>query len=145
MIRNMFQIILLIAFIPMFIFMYFMLVFSPFMAVSEIAAIINYEAPKDNVYFVLLFFISLIMYLSVRIQSFRKIYERYPVLWPLSQMIFISLVGLAFGMFFMNLWAENEVISKPVAIILTMISFVLARVFMSYWYEKYPISTKMFK
>ncbi|RAP74366.1 hypothetical protein [Paenibacillus montanisoli] len=144
MIKKIIQFILLVAFTPIFCIALLFLLISPIMAVSEIIAIIQHEAPKENVYFIFLIMISLTLYLSMRVSAFRKIYGKFPVLWPLSQMLFISLTGLAFGVFFMNLWAENEIISKPIAIIFMIVSLIVARLFMSYWYRKNPISTKMF-
>ncbi|MCM3584358.1 hypothetical protein M3182_01210 [Mesobacillus maritimus] len=145
MMKRLLSLIIIVFFLPWFLMMYLILIFSPLMAVSDIFAVINYEAPKDNLYFVMLFLISFTLWLSLRVPSFRKIYTRYPFLWPFSQMLFISLVGLAFGLFFMNLWAEDEILSKPFAILLAFISFFLVRAFMSYWFKKYPISIKMFK
>ncbi|WLR43405.1 hypothetical protein LC087_04290 [Bacillus carboniphilus] len=141
----MFRMILFVPFLLLYILFFLVLLFSPFMSLADIIAVIEHEAPKENYYFALLFVISLILYLSMRVSLFRKIYLKMPVLWPLSQMVFIMLVGLSFGLFFMNLWAENAIISKTIAISLTVISILLVRVFMSYWYKKYPISVKMFK
>lgn len=132
-------------FIPFYLLILLLLLFGPLMSFSEILAVIKYEVPKDNIYLTILFLISFTLYISVRIRLFRKIYEKIPVLWPLSQMLFIVTMGLSIGLFFMNLWAENEVISKSAAIALAIISFLVARVFMSYWYGKRPISVKMFK
>lgn len=136
--------VMLLAFTPIYLLTMLILLLSPIMTFTDIVAVHQHGAPKTNM-LTFLFFISFILYLSMRIQSFRRIYQKIPVLWPLSQILFIGTTGLSFGLFFMNLWAENEVISKTVAIILTIISFLLARVFMSYWYRKYPISVKMFK
>lgn len=136
---------LFLAYIPLYLLVLIMLLFTPVMSFSDLLAVAKYEVPKDNPYFILLFIISFILYLSVRIQLFRKLYQKIPVLWPLTQMLFIVTIGLAVGLFFMNMWAENEVISRGMAIILSVISFLLARAFMAYWYWKYPISVKMFK
>lgn len=145
MIKRIIHFILFICFLPFFLMVFLILLFSPFMAVSEMRAVFEHGVPKSNMYFILLFMISFILYLSMRIKAFRKIYDKIPVLWPLSQMLFITLAGLAFGLLFMNLWAENALIPKVIAVILAIISFLLVRTFMSYWFSKYPVSVKMYK
>ncbi|OLO37924.1 hypothetical protein BTR23_13395 [Alkalihalophilus pseudofirmus] len=145
MVKQIISAVLALFFLPIFFLIFLFLLFAPLMAFFDIKSVIEHGVPKYNIYFVALFLISFTLYLSVRVRSFRKIYEFIPVLWPLSTMLFITTMGLAFGLLFMNLWAENEVISKGIAIFLSIFSFILVRMFMSYWYKKYPISVKMFK
>ncbi|WP_368504367.1 hypothetical protein AB3N04_01380 [Alkalihalophilus sp. As8PL] len=135
---------LFLGFIPLYLITLLILLFGPVMTFSDILSVNKYQVPKTDL-LPLLFFISFILYLSARIKTFKKIYHKIPVLWPLCQMLFIGTTGFALGLFFMNLWAENEVISRPIAIVLAIISVLLTRLFLSYWYKKYPISVKMFK
>ncbi len=145
MVKKIIGLLFLIAFLPIFLIILLLLLLAPITAFFDIKGVIDHGVPASNVYFIMLFLISFTLYLSVRVRVFKKIYEKIPVLWPLSQMLFITIIGLAFGLMFMNLWAENEVFSKTVAVALTVLSFLVARVFLSYWYKKYPISVKMFK
>jgi hypothetical protein len=64
---------------------------------------------------------------------------------PLLQMFFITLVGIEVAIFFANLWADKLLISEGFAILLTVLSIVIVRLYLSYWYWKYPISYKVHK
>jgi hypothetical protein len=64
---------------------------------------------------------------------------------PLLQMFFITLIGIELAIFFANLWADKLVYGKGMAISLSILSILIVRVYLSYWYSKYPISYKVHK
>lgn len=90
-------------------------------------------------------FFGFLLFLSFRYSRLAWLYRRYPVLIPFLQMCFVMLFGIELALFFANLWADTQIISKGVAITLSVFSIVLVRVYLSYWYYKYPISYKVHK
>lgn len=132
-----------ICFFLMFLIIILLLVFLPGFNLSDMLDVAKYGAPRQALPFIILFGISGMLYLSMRLQSLRSIYLRYPVLMPALQMGFIMTAVTNISLMIMNLWADNLVISKTVAITGAIFVILLGRVFISYWYYKYPVSLKM--
>jgi hypothetical protein len=85
------------------------------------------------------------LYLSMRVKRLRGIYNWCPVLLPAFQMAFIMLTATSVALVIMNLWADDLLFPKAVAIAGAAICLLAGRAFMSYWYYKYPISAEMRK
>lgn len=120
-------------------------VFGPLMELDVLMEIYKYDAPRLALGIGVTWFVGLLLFLSFKYRRLEWLYRKFPVLIPFLQMCFIMLVGIEVALFFANLWADSQIISKGLSITLSIISIVLARVYLSYWYYKYPISYKVHK
>mgnify|MGYP003442520256 FL=1 len=120
-------------------------IFGPLMEFEVLMEIYKLNAPRTAFGIGVTCFIGFILFLSFNYSRLRWLYNKFPVLIPFFQMCFIMLVGIEIALFFANLWADSQLISKGLAITLSMISILLVRVYLSYWYYKYPISYKVHK
>lgn len=123
----------------------FLVIFGPLVTFSDLSDVFKYDAPRTAFGLLALVFIGGILFLSMKIPSIKWIYKKFPVLLPFLQMCYLTLFALQVGLEFANLWADNNVYPKMVALVLTILSFVVGRIFLSYWYYKYPISYKIHK
>jgi len=103
------------------------------------------ESPRGGLTLWAMTFLGFLLFLSYRYPRLGWLYRRYPVLIPLLQMFFVTLVGIEAAIFFANLWADKQLIGKGTSIVLSIISILVVRVYLSYWYSKYPISYKVHK
>ncbi|WP_152656060.1 hypothetical protein [Oceanobacillus sp. CFH 90083] len=118
----------------------FSIIVGPLMALRDIRDILQYETPVGSLYPMMICLGGFVMYLSLRLEGFRWIYQKWPILWPVLQMGFFMLIGIGLAATFLNSWAENNFPSKGIAITLGVISFIAARVLMSYWFHRFPAS-----
>lgn len=121
------------------------IVFGPLMTFWDLMDVYKYEAPRLALGLAVLCFLGFILFLSMKYSSLKWIYKKFPVLLPFFQMCFISLFAMQVGLEFANLWADKLVYGKGIAIGLSVLSILIGRVFLSYWYYKYPISHKLFR
>lgn len=122
-----------------------LILFGPIMELPTLIEIYQTNAPRIGMPLGMLAFIGFLLVLSYRIPRLGWLYRKLPVTMPLLQICFITLAGVEIGIFFANLWADQQQISKGLAIVLSILSFVLTRLYLSYWYYKYPISYKVHK
>lgn len=120
-------------------------IFGPLMEFEILMEIYKLNAPRTAFGIGVTSFIGFMLFLSFKYSRLRWLYNKFPVLIPFFQMCFIMLVGIEIALFFANLWADSQLINKGLAITLSMISILLVRVYLSYWYYKYPISYKVHK
>jgi hypothetical protein len=121
------------------------IVIGPLMTYLDLLEVYKYEAPRISLGLPALCFLGIILFLSMKYSSLKWIYKKFPVLLPFLQMCFISLFAMEIGLQFANLWADKLVYGKGIAIGLSVLSIILGRMFLSYWYYKYPISHKVFR
>ncbi|MDQ6598113.1 hypothetical protein [Bacillus salipaludis] len=121
------------------------LILGPIITVSDLSNVFKYEVPKLAFGLPALVLLGFILFLSMKVSSLKWIYKKFPVLLPFLQMGYLSFLALQIGLEFANLWADNNAYPKGVAIVLALLSFVVGRIFLSYWYYKYPISYKIHK
>lgn len=126
-----------------FVFVGFSIIISPFMAISDIRSMLTYETPQASIYLFMIGAGGFILYLSLRLEGGRWIYQKWPILWPVLQMAFFMLIGTGLAATFLNSWAENNFPSKGLAITLGIISFIGARVLMSYWFYRHPAASPL--
>jgi hypothetical protein len=100
-------------------------------------------APRGGLTLGLLAFLGLLLFLSYKYQRLGWLNRRFPVLIPFFQMSFFTLAGIEIAIFFANLWADKLIYGKGIAITLSTLSIIVVRVYLSYWYSKYPISYKV--
>jgi hypothetical protein len=103
------------------------------------------ETPRAGLTLSVISLMGILLFLSYRYPRLGWLYRKFPVLIPLLQMFFITLAGIELAIFFANLWADNLLYSKGVAIFLSIVSVMIVRFYLSYWYSKYPISYKVHK
>jgi hypothetical protein len=118
---------------------------GPLMEFPVLLEIFRLESPRAGLTLGALGFIGLLLFLSYKYPRLGWLNRKFPVLMPLLQMFFITLAGIELAIFFANLWADKFVYGKGTAIALSIISLILVRVYLSYWYSKYPISYKVHK
>jgi len=126
----------------------FVLIFvllGPIMEFPVLLEIFRLGSPREGLTLGLLGFIGTLLFLSYRYPRLGWLYKKFPVLVPLLQMFFITLVGIELAIFFANLWADKLVYGKQIAIALSILSLLIVRIYLSYWYSKYPISYKVHK
>lgn len=116
-----------------------LLIFLPLIHIDYIRDVIKLDSPREATPIIVLFVLSSLIYFSLRVKVFRKIYHWFPFLLPVLQIAFIMTVSTDIGLMFMNLWADHGVISKGLAITGTILSVIAGRAYMSYWYYKYPV------
>ena len=121
------------------------IIMGPLMEFDVLRDVYTFNAPRLALGIGTTCFIGFLLLLSFKHSRLKWLYRKYPVLIPFLQMCMIMLVGIEFALFFANLWADNQTLSKSIAIILSIISIAGARVYLSYWYYKYPISYKVHK
>ncbi|MGE7664599.1 hypothetical protein ACQKMN_02675 [Ureibacillus composti] len=121
------------------------IVFGPIMEFSILLDIYQLGAPRAGMTLGVLAFLGFLLFLSYKIPRLGWLYRKLPVFMPFLQICFITLIGIELGIFFANMWADKQLFSKGVAILLTIISIVVLRLYLSYWYYKYPISYKVHK
>ena len=119
--------------------------FGPVMEFPVLLEIFRLGSPREGLTLDLLGCIGVLLFLSYRYPRLGWLYKRFPVLVPLLQMFFITLIGIELAIFFANLWADKQVYGKQIAIALSILSIMIVRVYLSYWYSKYPISYKVHK
>ena len=120
-------------------------IFGPLMEFDILMEIYQLGAPRLDFGIGVTCFIGFLLFLSFRYTRLAWLYQKFPVLIPFLQMCFVMLVGIEVALFFANLWADTQIISKGVAVTLSVISIILVRAYLSYWYYKYPISYKVHK
>ncbi|MEO3945796.1 hypothetical protein [Gorillibacterium sp. CAU 1737] len=86
---------------------------------------------------------GLYLFMTVRWNRMRVLYEKVPVLLPTLQIAYVMLVVTNVGEVVLRAWADEEALPKSVAILLAVLLLVLGRAYLSYWYAKYPISSKV--
>jgi hypothetical protein len=135
--------------IPFYIFLFpitaLVIIIGPLVTISDLSDVFKYSVPKLPLTFPGLFLIGFILFLSMKVDTLKWIYKKFPVLLPTVQMGFLMLFALQVGLEFSNLWADNNVYPREIALVLALLSFVVGRIFLSYWYYKYPISYKIHK
>jgi hypothetical protein len=119
------------------------IVFGPLMTFLDLLDVYKLEAPRLGMGLGVIAFLGFILFLSMKYHSLNWIYRKFPVLLPFFQMCFVSFIVMDLSLTFANLWADRLVIGKAVAIGLSVLTILLGRAFLSYWYFKYPISYKM--
>jgi len=126
-------------------FILIIIVFGPLMEFDVLLEVYQLGAPRLAFGIGTTCFIGCILFLSFRYSRLAWLYHKFPVLIPFFQMCFVMLVGIEIALFFANLWADTQMISKGVAVTLSVISIIVVRTYLSYWYYKYPISYKVHK
>ena len=126
-------------------FILLIIIIGPLMDYDYLTEVYKLEAPRSALGIGMISFLGFFLFLSYKYQRLGWLYRKIPVFLPFLQMCFVMLVGLELALFFANLWADQQMFNKGVAITLSIISIVLARVYLSYWYAKYPISYKVHK
>ncbi|MEI5905867.1 hypothetical protein WAK64_02145 [Bacillus spongiae] len=124
------------------------LVFGPLITFLDLLDVYKLEAPRLGMGMGLegIAFFGFILFISMKSRELKlEIYGKIPVLLPFFQMCFVSLIVMELSLTFANLWADRMVIGKAVAIGLSVLTILLGRAFLSYWYYKYPISYKMMR
>ena len=119
--------------------------FGPIMEFPVLLEIFRLGSPREGLTLGLLSFIGVLLFLSYRYTRLGWLYRKFPVMIPLLQMFFITLIGIELAIFFANLWADKLVYGKQIAIALSILSLLIVRIYLSYWYSKYPISYKVHK
>jgi hypothetical protein len=140
-IKWMFGMMCMICMIPIF----FFIVVGPILFFSESIEVYKLGVPRIDVPPGIICFIGIILYASMTIPGVRYIYEKVPILIPFFQMCFLMFAATGLGLFFLNGWADRLMFPKAVALFLTVATYLIVRLFMSYWYYKYPISFKVRK
>lgn len=115
------------------------------MEISVLLEIYQLDAPRVGLDLALMAILGFLLFLSYRYPRLGWLYKKFPVMIPFLQMCFITLLGIEFAILFANLWADKEMYSEAVAIFLSVISILVVRAYLSYWYRKYPISNKLHK
>lgn len=129
-----------VGFAPIFIFIAITTVVGPLMAFSDIRTMLQYGTPNGSVYLFIVSMCCFILYLSVRVPAFQVYYRIMPILWPILQFAMFMFVGVAVAATVLNYWAEYNIPSRGFAIFLGLLSILLTRVFMSWWFYKNPIA-----
>ncbi|WP_102261186.1 hypothetical protein [Mesobacillus jeotgali] len=119
------------------------IVFGPLMTFLDLLDVYKLEAPRLGMGLGVIAFLGFILFLSMKYHSLSWIYRKFPVLLPFFQMCFVSFIVMDLSLTFANLWADRMIIGKTVAIGLSVLTILIGRAFLSYWYYKYPISYKM--
>lgn len=122
-----------------------MIIFGPIMEFPILLEIYQLGSPRGGLSLGLVAFFGILLFLSYKYPRLGWLNRRFPVLMPLLQMFFITLVGIEMAIFFANLWADKLFYGKEIAILLSTISILIVRVYLSYWYSKYPLSYKVHK
>ncbi|MEK3916339.1 hypothetical protein [Paenibacillus sp. FSL H7-0331] len=115
--------------------------FGPLYIIYASIKVLVLEVPASNFPYGVLLFLGVILYGSMMIPKIRSLYDELPVLIPFLQMCFLMLIASIIGFYILNAWADNQTYAKAEAVLLTVTTFVLMRLFMSYWYYSFPIST----
>lgn len=126
-------------------FIILIIVLGPLMEYDYLTDIYELEAPRNVLGIGGVCFFGFLLLLSYRVKRLGWLYRKVPVFLPFLQMCFIMLVGFEFALFFANLWADKGIFGKGCALTLSILSILLARAYLSYWYTKYPISYKVHK
>ncbi|WP_114571936.1 hypothetical protein [Exiguobacterium flavidum] len=122
-----------------------MIVIGPLMSFTDMLDVYKLGAPRLDLGLSIIAIVGFILFLSMKYSSLNWIYRKFPVLLPFFQMCFLSFIIMQISLMFANLWADDMLIGKTVAMGLTILTIVIGRVFLSYWYYKYPISYKMMR
>ena len=122
-----------------------MIIFGPLMEFPVLLEIYQLGSPRVGLSLGLVAFFGILLFLSYKYPRLGWLNSRFPVLIPLLQMFFITLAGIEMAIFFANLWADKLMYGKGIAIVLSTLSILIVRVYLSYWYCKYPISYKVHK
>jgi hypothetical protein len=117
------------------------IVFGPLMTFFDLLDVYKLGAPRLGLGLGGIALLGFLLFLSMKYHSW--LYRKFPVLLPFFQMCFVSFIVMELSLTFANLWADKMMIGKTVAIVLSVLSILLGRAFLSYWYYKYPISYKM--
>ncbi|WP_079504955.1 hypothetical protein [Mesobacillus jeotgali] len=133
----------LVFYVLLFPFTILVIVFGPLMTFLDLIDVYKLEAPRLGFGLGAIAFLGFILFLSMRYPSLNWLYRKFPVLLPFFQMCFVSFIVMDLSLAFANLWADRMIIGKTVAIGLSVLSILIGRAFLSYWYYKYPISYKM--
>ncbi|MFB3167432.1 hypothetical protein P5G62_009945 [Neobacillus sp. 179-C4.2 HS] len=126
-------------------FLLIMIILGPIMEFPVLLEIYRLETPRAGMTISVMSFLGILLFLSYKYPRLGWLYRKFPVLVPLLQMFFLTLAGIEFAIFFANLWADKLLYSKEVAILLSVLSVLIVRIYLSYWYRKYPISYKVHK
>jgi hypothetical protein len=126
-------------------FLLIMILLGPIIEFPVLMEIYKLETPRAGMTLSVISLIGILLFLSYRYPRLGWLYRKFPVLIPLLQMFFITLTGIELAIFFANLWADKLLYSKGVAIFLSIVSVMIVRFYLSYWYSKYPISFKVHK
>lgn len=122
-----------------------LVLFGPLMEFPVLLEIYRLGAPRQGLTLGVMGVIGLLLFLSYKFPRLGWLYRKFPVMMPLLQMFFITLAGIELAIFFANLWADKLIYGKGPAIVLSVVSIALVRIYLSYWYSKYPISYKVHK
>ncbi|WP_088087561.1 hypothetical protein [Bacillus sp. OV166] len=126
----------------------FVLIFiliGPLMEFPVLLEIFRLSTPRAGLTLDLLAVLGVLLFLSYRFPRLGWLNRQFPVLIPLLQMFFITLIGIEVAIFFANLWADKLVYGKGMAIALSILCLITVRFYLTYWYSKYPISYKVHK
>ncbi|MGM9926534.1 MAG: hypothetical protein ACI35P_01160 [Bacillus sp. (in: firmicutes)] len=121
------------------------IIMGPLMEFDVLMDVYKYNAPRTALGIGTTCFIGFLLFLSFKYSRLEWLYRKFPVLIPFLQMCLVMLVGIEMALLCANLWADNQTFNKGIAITLSIISIVVARAYLSYWYYKYPISYKVHK
>lgn len=126
---------------PMFV---LMAVIFPIMTICDAFKIINTGYTVTGTYILFAMMMTMIMYFSLRIRAFRRIYVIFPSLYEFLKYLTISYVFIGCGVEILN-WSYMELTSsrKLLGIGAFIVSMILWRVFVSMYYTKKPISKIM--
>jgi hypothetical protein len=136
----------LILSIPMFVLFPFVLLivfFAPMMCLSEGLHMLSSGAPANVFPLAGVGLIGMYLFMSMRWQRMRILYSKIPVLLPGLQIAFIMFALLDTADIVIQAWADHEAFPKSAVMILSAILLVLGRLYLSYWYAKHPISSKV--
>ncbi|GED54130.1 hypothetical protein EDM54_07965 [Brevibacillus borstelensis] len=116
------------------------LVTMPLFSILDMIEVANYEAPRLGYPLIVLGVIGGLLFASVRVGALRTLYRKYPVLLPFLHIAYFMAIGTSAGLEVMNQWADSLLFPKWLAIGGAVVIVLVTRVFLSYWYCKYPIS-----
>ena len=78
------------------------------MEMDVLLEIYDLGSPRGGITLGLMAFLGILLFLSYKYPRLGWLNRRFPVLMPLLQMFFITLVGIELAIFFANLWADKQ-------------------------------------
>lgn len=119
-------------------------VIYPIMAFCDAFKVISSGYTVTGDYFATALMLAMFMYLSLRVRAFRRIYVIFPSLYEFVKYLVISYMFIGTGTEILN-WSYMELTSgrKLLGIGAFIISLILWRGFVSFYYSKKPISKIM--
>lgn len=118
----------------------FLLIFMPFMTISDGFKIIETGYTVTGEYIPIIFVILTLVYFSLRFRNLRKIYSAFPFLFETIKFLAITNLFIDIGTEILN-WSYITLSPgrQKFGIVVFIISLVLWRVFVSIYYSKKPL------